>query len=162
MQIVASALLFPFLLRDIATSAMVVLTIVPFVQLAGYLSATPMSRVALAAAFVATWLATLAALRTLLHEREGKMLAVALAAAWSLDMAIVWYVMAESRERADIDWLTDALFGPILGAIAQVESHDIAVGPWLIALAALLIVSCVSAMVRRRSVGRSGNTLTAR
>jgi hypothetical protein len=37
-QIVASSAMFPFLLRDVTSSLMTILTIAPFVQLAGYLS----------------------------------------------------------------------------------------------------------------------------
>src|SRR4051812_2726841 len=66
-QIVTSAMLFPFLLRDATTSAMVILSTVPFVQLASYLSAIPTSRAALAAGYVATWLATLATWRVALR-----------------------------------------------------------------------------------------------
>jgi hypothetical protein len=164
-QIVASAMLFPFLLRDAATSAMVILTIVPFVQLAGYLSSTPVSRVALAALYVATWLATLLGWRVFFRSRPAVMFAVALAVAWSLGMAIVWYVLAESRAQAGMDWQTDARFGPILGAIAQVEAPNVLAEPWMGAL--ILLVICTSSssalrFARKRSVGRTGSPPAAR
>lgn len=164
-QIVASAMLFPLLLRDVTTSAMVLLTMLPFIQLAGYLSATPMSRVALAAAYLATWLATLFTWRVFFRARAAVMFSVAVAVAWSVGMAIVWYVMAESREHGGMDWKTDSLFGPILGAIAQVEASNIIGESWTGSFILLLICTSSSSALhfaRKGALGRSGGAPTAR
>jgi hypothetical protein len=156
-QIIASAMLFPFLLRDARTSAIVILTIAPFMQLASMLSEVPTSRAALAAAYVAAWLTTLALWRGILRTRTAEMLGVACAVALTLGAAIVWYVHAESRAPGPIDWSRDGWFGPVLGAIAQVEARSIPLAPW-IAPCVLLIVGAVARVIaRKREVGRSGN-----
>ena len=157
-QIVASALLFPFLLRDAKTSVMVVLTIAPFVQLASYLSMVGVARAALAAGYVAAWLATLALWRAILRTRGAQMRGVACALALSIGAAILWYVRAEGGSAAPIDWSRDGLFGPILGALVQVEAQSSPSNIW-IALAVLLIASAVMRLAaRKREVGGSGNS----
>ncbi len=156
-QIVASALLFPFLMRDAKTSVMIVLTIAPFVQLASYLSAVPITRAALAALYVAAWLTTLATWRVFFRSRSAEMFSVALAVAWSVGIAIAWYVMAESRVSAGVDWATDGLFGPILGAIAQVHAPSVVSETWIGCLIVLGICtsSSVSILMQKRVAGSS-------
>jgi FtsH-binding integral membrane protein len=163
-QVVAAAMLFPFLLRDVKSSAMVILTIAPFVQLASYFSSVPVTRAALAALHVATWLTTLALWRATLRTRYSQILGVACAVALSMGGTLIWYARAESREAGVIDWSGDALFGPILGAIAQVNAPSVAASSWF-AASALLIFSAVACFAiraaRHHSVGRSGNPSAA-
>lgn len=156
-QVVASALLFPLIMRDVKTSVMVILTTVPFVQLASYLSAIDAARAALAAAYVATWLAVLAAWRPLLRTRGDQMRGVACAVALSLGAAIIWYVRAETRASAPIDWSHDGLFGPVLGAIAQVEASAARLTPWFITTTLLILGAATHFATQRRAVGGSGN-----
>ena len=153
-QVVASAMLFPFLLRNLTTSAMAILSIAPFVQLSAFLSGTPMSRAALATLYVAIWLVTLAVWREIVQSRRGEMLAVACGLAWSVGGAVIWYVRAESREPGPTDWSRDGLFGPILGVIAQL--HDTSTSSWIAALALLLASIALFLAARKRKVGRSG------
>ncbi|MDQ3439702.1 MAG: hypothetical protein M3478_05070 [Planctomycetota bacterium] len=129
-QIAGSALLFPFLLRDVKTSAMVILSIAPFVQLSSYLSSIPITRAALAALYIAVWLLTLAMWRVILGSRRSELLGVACATALSLGGAAIWYVRAEAREPTPIDWSQDGLLGPILGAISQL--HAAPLSPWIV------------------------------
>lgn len=159
-QIIASALLFPFLLRDLPTSVMVILTLAPFVQLASYLSAVPITRAALAALYVGVWLTTLALWRAMLRSRRGQMVGVASAVALSLGGAVIWYVRAESREPGPIDWSADGLFGPILGAVSQIESASPTVAPWWAACVLLFGsfgLGIATSIVRSRSLRRRGN-----
>ena len=153
-QIVASALLFPFLLRNATTSAMAILSIAPFVQLSAFLSGTPMSRAALATLYVAIWLVTLAVWRGIMQSRCGEMLAVACALAMSVGGAVIWYVRAESREPGPTDGSRDGLFGPILGVIAQL--HESSTSSWIAALVLLLASAALFLAARKREVGRSG------
>lgn len=160
-QIVTSALLFPFLMRDAKTSAMVILTIAPFVQLASYLSMVSLPRAALAMAYVATWLATLALWRPLFHEQSTKLLGVSSAVAISLGGAVVWYVRAESLSAAAIDWSRDGLFGSLLGAIAQIEATSVPQMPWLAALVLLGVSAVAYFLMRKRHVGHNGSRPSA-
>lgn len=154
-QVVVSAMLFPFLMRDVKTSVMVILTIVPFVQLSSYLSTIPIARAALAAGYVATWLVTLALWRAILQPRRGEMLGVACALALSLGGAVMWYLRAESHPPRPIDWSRDGMFGPILGAIAQLHADPSA--SWVAAGGLLVLSAVIGIAARYRKVGRSGN-----
>ncbi|MGB7156423.1 MAG: hypothetical protein WBD40_00065 [Tepidisphaeraceae bacterium] len=160
-QVTAAALLFPLLLRDATTTLMVILTTVPFLQLAAYLSSVSLSRAGLAGGYVACWIATLALSRAMLRTRQAEMLGVALALAWSVGGAVIWYVNAESREPARIDWSHNGLFGPILGGIAQIAAPTAVAGPWIVAIALSLVSGALSFLIPQREthvVGRSGNS----
>ena len=159
-QVAASALLFPFLMRDVKTSAIVILSIAPFVQLSSYLSSVPISRAALAAVYVAVWLLTLAIWRMMLDSRSREMLGVACASALALGGAIIWYVGAEAREPGPIDWSHDALFGPILGAVSQL--HTAPASAWGPITAVLALTAAAFAVTRKRRVGGNGIPSTAR
>jgi hypothetical protein len=140
-QVIASAMLFPFILRDVITSAMAILAVAPFVQLASYVSEIPLPNASLAGAYVAMWMLALAMSKSILQTPRGEMLAVACATALSLGGAIVWYVGAEEMESGQIAWPVDALFGPILGVIAQLHAPTSAA---LIAWAwpVLILITC--------------------
>jgi hypothetical protein len=148
-------MLFPFLMRDVKTSLIGILTIAPFVQLSSYLSSVSIARAALAALYVATWLATLALWRAILVSRRSQMLGVAVALALSLGGAVIWYVRADSREVGEIDWTHDGAFGPILGAIAQL--HETPPTAWMAAGLLLVLSAAICIVARKRGVGRSGN-----
>jgi hypothetical protein len=161
-QVIAAAALFPLLMRDAASSAMAILSIAPFVQLAAYLSSVPLARAALAGLYVAIWLATLALCRSMLRGRRAEMLGVACAAALSIGGAIIWYAHTESRDVAPIDWSRDGLFGAVLGAVAQLEATRVPLSPWFLAIALLSISAALAVLARRREVGASGDRAAAR
>ncbi|HEV2295178.1 MAG TPA: hypothetical protein VGR35_15090 [Tepidisphaeraceae bacterium] len=154
--VVASAMLFPFLLRDAKTSVMMILTIAPFVQLSSYLSLIPPGRAALAGLYVATWLITLALWRTVLRSQRAQMLGVSCALALSMGGAILWYVRAESPQPEPIDWSRDGMCGPILGAMAQLHARPVPPSTWIISVLLLVVSSVIVITVRKRRVGRSG------
>ena len=158
-QITASAMLFPFLLRDGKTTVMVILSIAPFLQLSSYLSSMPTVRAAMAAAYVATWLLALGTWRATLVSRSSQFVSVAFATALALGGAVIWYVTAEARDPRT-NALSPAFFGPVVGVLVQLrETHRSSWSPLL----ALLLVSGVALFVaRNRRVGGNGNPLTAR
>ena len=155
-QIVASAMLFPFLMRDVKTTAMVVLAIAPFLQLGSYLSSVPTTRAALAGLYVGIWLITLALWRGIVQSRRGELLGVACALAISIGGAIFWYVRAESGGAGALDGPRDGLFGPILGAFAQL--HTAPTLSWAAAMVLLVLSAAVFVTARMRRVGRSGES----
>ncbi len=120
-QLGAAALLFPFLLRDGLTAMLVIGAGVAFTFLAGYVSVTPLAQTMPAAAYVACVLAGLTGWRAVLSGARRQMLGVAAAAAVSLGGGVLWYLHAEASS-ASVDWSRAAFFGPIPGAIAQIES----------------------------------------
>ena len=82
-QITASAMLLPILLRGWRLWLMVVLTSWPFVQMAGFLSATPWTRVLAAGIYLSVWLTGLAAWNVVLRSRKSRMAGVAIAMLWA-------------------------------------------------------------------------------
>jgi hypothetical protein len=158
-QVTASALLFPFLLRDVKTTAMVILSIAPFLQLSSYLSSVPIPRAAMAAAYVATWLLALAMWRAILVSRRSQFVGVACATALTLGGAVIWYVAAEARDPRAIA-PSPARFGPIVSALAQLrETHA---GSWIPPLAMLLVSGVALYVARNRPVGGNGSSSAAR
>ena len=149
-QIIASAMLFPLILRDVTTAAMAILAIAPFVQLASYLSEIPLQSVALAGAYVAMWMLALTMWKSILRTPRGEMLGIACAIALSIGGAIVWYVRAEELKGGQTDWSIDALFGPILGVIAQLHAPmSAALIAW--AWPVVILVTCAIARVTMRA-----------
>jgi hypothetical protein len=153
-QVIATAMFFPLILRDATTAAMAILAIAPFVQLASYLSDTPLTRAAIAGAYVAGWMLTLAMCKPLLRTRRSEMLGIACAAALSIGGATVWYVRAEETRSGQIDWTNDALFGPILGVIAQLHAPtSAALTAWLWPVA-ILITSAIARVMMHAAHAR--------
>jgi hypothetical protein len=158
-QITASALLFPFLLRDVKTTAMVILSIAPFLQLSSYLSSVPIPRAAMAAAYVAAWLLALATWRVILVSRSSQFVGVACATALALGGTLIWYVGAEARDPRAIT-PSPALFGPVVSALAQL--HDTHGSSWIPPLALLLVSGIALFVARKRRVGGNGIPPAAR
>jgi hypothetical protein len=150
-QVIASAMLFPFILRDVTAGAMAILAAAPFVQLAGYLSEIPLPSASPAGAYLAMWMLALAMWKSMLRTPRSEMLAIACATALSMGGAIVWYLRAEEHKAGQIDWSTDALFGPILGVIAQLHAPTsaAALAAWVWPVA--ILVACAIARVATRA-----------
>ena len=94
-QVAASALLFPYLLRDWRTGTAVVASAWPFVMLAATLSASPVDAAARAGMYVTTWLVALGLWRAALPTPEALAFAVATAALVTIGGAALVYLMAE-------------------------------------------------------------------
>lgn len=149
-QVIASAMLFPFILRDVTISAIAILAVAPFVQLASYLSEIPLPSATLAGAYVAMWMLALAMWKSILRTPRSEMLGIACATAMSIGGAIVWYVRAEEFKGGQIDWSIDALFGPILGVIAQLHTPmSAALTAWVWPV--VILVACTMARVATRA-----------
>ncbi len=93
-QMASAALLFPFLMRDGRAAIAVVLSCFPFLQFAGVMASTPLSRIAIASAFVSVWLITLALWRAALRPR-WQMWGVAIASLLTLGGLVIWYLEVE-------------------------------------------------------------------
>src|SRR5207249_11859802 len=93
-QFGASAMLFPFLLRDARCCVAMIVTAAPMLQLAAILSMTPSPRVVGAWTCLSIWLAALAGWRTILPARHRPR-AVAMANLLSIGGLILWYLARE-------------------------------------------------------------------
>jgi hypothetical protein len=94
-QVVAAGLLFPFLLRDLDSTAQVLATAIPFQLAAGYLGGLSMGELMPAAGFVAGWIATLHVWAIALPDARTQMLGVGLANCATLGGAILRYLRLE-------------------------------------------------------------------
>ena len=123
-QGVASAALFPFLMRGRACAAAVVAAAWPFVVLAGVVSAAPAARVMAAGAYVSAWLVALWAWRATAPRRED-LYAVAAALLLTAGTLLLFYLRVEFAPEASADAsdLADqwAIASPTLAAMRQLR-----------------------------------------
>jgi hypothetical protein len=123
----------------------VIVTSLPFLQMAGFLSATPPAAIALLAAYIIAWLAALALCTPLLRDHRARLRAVALATALILGGPVLWYIGAEFGARpAAGTWA--AWLGPLMGALMQLREPPILVAPWI--TMATVIAICILARSR--------------
>lgn len=94
-QVAASALLFPFLLRTVSQTLLILLTSLPFLQLAGFLSVTPHRRLILAGAGLIIWLIGLAIWQRRLTCEKSRLIAIAIATVLAAGGPLLWYLHAE-------------------------------------------------------------------
>ena len=93
-QFGASAMMFPFLLRDARSCLALILTAAPMLQLAGVLCEMSTGRVVGAWTCVAIWLAALTLWRAVLPTRH-RPLGVSIASLLTLGGVICWYISSE-------------------------------------------------------------------
>ena len=93
-QFAASAMLFPFLLRDARHCLAVMLTALPMLQLAAVLSGTSTARLVGAWTCVALWLTALTLWRPLLTDRR-RGFAIAMTNLLAAGGLVFWYLAAE-------------------------------------------------------------------
>jgi len=120
-QVIASSLLFPWLMRNVMTAACVIVTSAPFVLLAGMLAETGLSWTARTWGYVALWLAGLAVWTASLHTRRAKLVGGALASVLAVGVPFVRYLESEfhvlpHEQLAALRWLS-----PVAGALSQLR-----------------------------------------
>jgi hypothetical protein len=90
-----AALLFPWLMQRPRSAAIVMLLALPFMQLAGVLSDTPVTQILMNALAVSLWLASLAFWSTALRTRQAQAIGISVAAAVAFGAACLSYLRAE-------------------------------------------------------------------
>lgn len=131
-QIAVSGMLFPFLLRDWRTAMVIACMSLPFTLLAGFLASRPFQQTAIIAAYVVCWIFCLASWRAALPARLH-LTGVAVANILALGGVTLWYLRNEFRPWTEtMDWKTDALLGPIIGAMSLLGAKPPGIRPWLI------------------------------
>lgn len=128
-QVVASALLFPWLMRDLATGACAILVAAPFIQLAALLTDVEPTRALRGWAYVALWMTALLIWTRALHRSmRAQLYGIAVAGVAVIGVPLLRYFRMEF---ADIDarmrWLD-----PTTGAIAQLRPDAVDVSAWLL------------------------------
>jgi len=118
-QVIASGLLFPFILRNLRTSVQILATAIPFQLAAAYLAGLGAADVLQAAGFVQAWLVTLAIGVACLRSLSQQMLAVCAMSCLTLGGATLRYLNAEFGKGLIEPSLSSA--SPLLTTLAAVE-----------------------------------------
>ena len=132
-QMVASAMLFPFLFRNVAT-AVVILAVTPLcVQLAGVLAAeSRFLPLVFDCAYPTLWLAGLAIWAYVLRGSKARMYGVAVALLWVVGGAMVAYMNREFRDPTQgFDWKHHPALGPLVGGMGLLEAGPRAGMVWV-------------------------------
>lgn len=143
-QVSAASLLFPYLMRTAQSAAAVCATSIPFVVMAGNLSAAPAAGLVAAAGFLTLWLAALAAWRFALPTRAARQFAAAVAALICIGTLVVFYIRLDFGGAAaaadDPGSLAGAwsVVSPPLAALRQL-SHPLEARHWALPAAALAV-----------------------
>jgi hypothetical protein len=150
-QIVGSAMLFPFLLRDLRSSAMVIAMAPPFAVLGTFLTGLIEWRQQTAvASFVGVWLLGLALWRPALRSDRAKAVGVTLGMLAAVGGPLAWYLRAEYALQpsplgaAEWPWL--AMWGPIFASIGVAMRDPLLRQAWYFASGHLAIaaVACTA------------------
>jgi hypothetical protein len=138
-QVTASAMLFPVLLRSVSSWIIAVAATVPFLQLSAFLAAlTDNQRVAFCSLYVAGWLTALGIANAVLRTMAAKMCGVALATLAAVGGAMLAYLHREfSAPSASFEWADHGWLGPIMGCLAILEGDPGAGRIWIFLGAAL-------------------------
>jgi hypothetical protein len=155
-QVSASALSFPFLLRDARAAAMVIAASWPFTILAAFLTGNVELRpLAGAIIYISAWLTGLALWRVALRTDRARAVGVCIATLLTLGIPLLWYLGAEFIVQSDaVKWASAAGWGPTFGVLA-VSLHDpLIVRAWIfagahVAVGALGLITCGIALRRR-------------
>lgn len=164
-QVVASAMLFPFLLRDLRVTVMVIAASWPMTLVAGFLTATADTRaLAAAAIYLTAWLAGLALWQKALRSARAQAVGVAAATLAVFSGPIFWYLRLEYGGATTLDWSQAGRWGPIMGTLAIIKLDNVFRSPWVFAaghLAAGAMAVGIKRLIKLKSV-RGGAAMPGR
>jgi len=119
-QVGASAMLFPLLLRNVRWTIFAIAAAWPLGELAAFLADVPMRRFAQAEWFVTLWLVTLYLWSRVLRTQWMRICGAAVAAMVCLGGPVLWYLRLEFHEVGRKPQICElANYGPITAAISQ-------------------------------------------
>jgi hypothetical protein len=132
-QVVGSALLFPLLFPTVATGLLIAGSAALMLQLAAVLAGqSNRGLMIVTCVYVAGWLVGLGLWSSALRTTRAKLYGVAGAALLAVGGTIVAYVGREFGAPADaFDWGRSAHHGPVIGAMAALESGRPIGAPWV-------------------------------
>jgi len=144
-QIIASAMLFPFLFRTLSTSVVVVAVTPLCVQLAGVLAAeSKFLPLVCDCAYPTLWLAGLAVWAYVLRGNKARMYGVAAALLWVIGGAMMAYSGREFLDPTQgFDWKHHPTLGPLVGGMALLEAGPRAGMVW-VSLGSYLFLSLLA------------------
>jgi hypothetical protein len=157
-QVGFAALLFPWLLRDLFAAELAIASCWPALALAVMLSAFKPGTLPIVGGYVTLWLAVLTAWRFALPSEKSQLIGSAVAATWAIGGPVVWYMRAEFNSPMQTSPNPGPFFGPLTGALAQVDGNASGgrASDWIV-LAVLLVAGVFAAwivnLLRRRRTG---------
>ena len=154
-QVVASALLFPWLLRDARTAACVILTSAPFALLAAMMSEAPAARAWVAWSVVGAWMVALAVWSYVLRGMGWKMIGVGFASAIAVGWPVLRYLRWEFHHFTPPTAAEACLIDPATAAVRGLQAASLDLLRWsvpLVALLAAVLVRLISRAYRSRQV----------
>lgn len=131
-QTIASAMLFPLLLRSLVSTLMTVGLSVIFAELAAFLAGEDISRpMMIYVAWPALWIVGLWGWLAALRTRRAQMAGVAAAVLLSAGGAVLAYLSREFGDASQsFPWGGRGWMGPTIGAIAMIETRTAAGTIW--------------------------------
>lgn len=162
LQMVASAMLFPFLFRTFATTV-VILAVTPLcVQLAGVLAAqSEFWPLVCDCAYPTLWLAGLAVWAYVLRGKKARMYGVALALLWVVGGGMMAYSNREFLDPTQsFDWKHHPALGPLVAGFALLEAGPKAGTIW-VGLGSFLFLSLLAGVGRWMWTRRKRNSKKA-
>jgi hypothetical protein len=147
-QLVFTAMLFPYLLASLWSAVAIILTALPMLQIAGFLSVTPMDRLGVVAGFVALWMIALALWQIALPLR-WQLPGAALAMLYTLGGGVIWYLQKDFSTPAHRS-IFPPLMTPLPAALAVLHGDIHNLQPWytlLMPLAAGAIAALTALLV---------------
>lgn len=157
-QVIAAGLMFPFFLRD-GRCAVIIVSGWPFLLAAGYLAGMTPTALLLPAAFISTWLATLALWATASRTPRERMTAAAMVSFLTLGGAVLRYLRLEFAVLQNPSGFRIESISPLLSTWAAVEQSNALPG-WL--LLAVLTLAGVAMLVLRTRHGSSPSQTPSR
>jgi hypothetical protein len=146
-QIGIAALLFPYLMRDLLTSILVIAASWPFTAMAQSLAGqTSRQHAAFTVAYVSGFLICLALWRIALRSFRAKAIAIAVASLLIFGGTFLAYLRCEYTLGTSANLLDFGHYSPILGALV-VSNHDFQIhAPWIL-LGVNLILALIAATI---------------
>jgi len=114
-------LLFSWLLRDLYAAVLAIASCWPALALAVMLSALKLGTLLIVGGYVTLWLAVLTVWRFALTSEKSQLLGTAVAITWAIGGPVVWYMRAEFNSPMQTSPNPGPFFGPLAGALAQVD-----------------------------------------
>ena len=130
-QLSASALLFPWMLRNISTALCVILVSAPMLIFAGEMSSEAAGPLGRAWAYLCAWLAGLCCLAHVMLSQRGQLITASAVACWVLGLPALAWLASEFLHSAPPTSRALTWVDPIYGGLAQLHTGSIDMRTWL-------------------------------
>lgn len=147
-QVSAAGMLFPVLFRNVGTTAALVASTWPFLQLASMLSGTPGGRVVSVGTYVAMWMVALALFNSVLRSERARLRGVAVSTSLVFTGPLLWYLHHEFNASGASPSAINVMISasPITGTLNVLNSENRSAGVWVL-MSAMFGLALVGSIV---------------